>query len=243
MVASIIFDVALCLLAIYTIVKFSIRGFVRSLLDILKMALALALASLLRMPLANLLNSWFMDKTMIDIVRSSLTATVENNPARIYIDLKDLPGNLKMLLTKHSLDLERFNSDSEAFFGNGDASVIESLSTNAGGALATFFSSAIAFVFSFIVLYIILSIICRLIGKAKRFEKIKPLDRVFGVILGIAFAVVTMWKLSQSALFVVDVLGPHAPEYIDPAFAENSFVIRMLRNPYVVDDILRKIIS
>ncbi len=243
MVASVIFDVVLFVFMICTILKFSFKGFIRGLMDILKMALALAIASLLRTPLTGLLNTWFMDSVMVDIMRSSLRGILENNPARIYIDIRDLPNNVKMLLVKNGLNLEGFNSESKLLLENSDSSVVESLAQNTGSAFATFLSSAIAFVVSFVVLYIILSIICRLIGHSKRFEKIKPADRVFGVILGIIFAIVTMWKISQSALFVVDVLGPHVPEYIDPMFAEKSIVIRLLRQPYVVDDILRKIIS
>ena len=240
--AAIIFDIILIGFAIYTIVKFSINGFLRSLLDLAKMAVALALASLLRAPLGNLFSSWIV-KDITDLVRTSSLAIVQDDLSRAYINISNLTETHKKFLTKHGLDLASFNSESEALFKNKDVEVIESLSSNAGNAISNLIASAFAFVLSFIVLYIIISLIVGLIKKSKKFEKIKPADRVFGVILGIAFAIITMWKISQSALFVVYVLGPHVPEFIDPIFAEKSFVIRMCRHPYVVDDILRNLIS
>lgn len=239
---AIIFDIVLFGLAIYTIVKFTINGFLRSLLDVLKLSLAIAIASLLRAPLTNLFSAW-LTKDIIQLVKSSSMAVVEGNLSRAYINISDLTETHKRFLIKHGLDIGSFNKESEALFKNGDTSVIDSLSNNAGVAISNLFSSLVAFLIALLVLYIVISLIFGLIKKSKRFENVKPKDRVFGAILGIAFAFLTMWKISQFALFIVNVVGPYVPDYIDPVFAEKSIVIRMCKEPYLVDDILRKIIS
>lgn len=239
---AIIFDIILIGFAIYAIVKFTINGFLRSLLDVLKLSLAIAIASLLRTPLTNLFSSW-LTKDIIQLVKSSSLAVVEGNLSRVYINISELTETHKRFLVKHGLDLGSFNTESEALFKNGDTSVLDSLSNNAGVAISNIFSSLIAFLIALLILYIVISLIFGLIKKSKRFENVKPKDRVFGAILGIVFAFFTMWKISQFALFIVNVIGPYVPEYIDRAFAEKSIVIRMCREPYVVDDILRKIIS
>ena len=54
MSASVILDIILGVLALLTIVKYTFRGFVGSILDIVKVILAAVLAYLIRIPVAKL---------------------------------------------------------------------------------------------------------------------------------------------------------------------------------------------
>ncbi len=225
MVASIIFDISLTVLAILIIVKFTVKGFVRSLLDLAKIMISLSLAFLLRVPVAGLVSSLFMNNLMVDAVRSSLDAYLNNEMDKIYVDVENMPEMLKSFLTFFDLDLDSFNSDFEAFFTNHDTSVIGSLSNNVGGALSMLISSAIAFVVITVISYIILSIIFHFVAHLRRFDDVKTADRILGVILGIGVAFVILFFFSQTIMWIVDEIGPIAPEYIDSKFCEKSMII------------------
>ena len=224
MMASVIFDIVLLVFAILIIVKFSIKGFVRSLLDVAKIALSLTLAFLLRFPVARLFDSWFMDGIMIDVVKNSLIASVENDLPRVYIDVMGFPDVFKDFLKDYSLDLDKFNSDIAAF-SNGDTDVIDSLANNAGGALATLASTVIAFAIVLVISYIILSIVFYFISHLRRFEDVKTADRIFGIILGVIVACFSLWMFAKMALWVMGIITSVLPEYKNNDFADRSMVV------------------
>lgn len=243
MTASIIFDVLMVVLAALIILKFSLKGCIRSFISLGKIVVSIAIALLLRVLFVNALNAIIMDSLMIDVVRNSLTASIENNLAKVYINVDSLPEAFKQFLTKFDLNLEDFNKNSEALFVNNDTSVIEPLAQNIGGALATLISSIIAVVVVFIISYIILSIVCKIFIKSEKLDSIKTIDRILGAVWGILLACILLWAFTQVALFVVDVVGPLAPEFIKAEFAEKSWVVRIFKRPYVIDDIMKKFVS
>ena len=180
---------------------------------------------------------------MTDVVKSSINASIQNELSKVYINLEGLPDGFKNFLTKFELNLENFNKDSEALFVNNDTSVIEPLAQNIGGALATLVSSIIVVISVFIVTYIILSILCKIFIKSDKLDSIKKVDRILGAVWGILLACILLWAFTQAALFVVDIVGPLAPEFIKAEFAEKSWVVRLFRRPYVIDDIMKKFVS
>ncbi|MBQ8546521.1 MAG: CvpA family protein [Clostridia bacterium] len=243
--ASTIIDIVLCSFAVLIILKFTIKGFVCSLLDLTKAILSLALAFILRIPVANLFNGWFMENAMVSLVEKSLSAFLKNDPTNIAIDVKTLqdkaPEFFEKFLTHFGLDFDKFIVEFDAFFNQNDSTVIDSLAENIGGAIATLLSTIIAFVAITIVAYITLSIVFALLSHLKNFEGVKTADRLLGLTLGVIIAIVVTWGLTQGILFVVEFIGPSFPDYINDGLIENSMVVSIFKNLNLIEFIKNKI--
>ena len=243
--ASTIIDIVLCSFAVLIILKFTLKGFVCSLLDLTKAILSLALAFLLRIPVANLFNDLFMENAMVSVVKKSLEAFLENDPTNIAIDLKalqnDTPEFFEGFLTYFGLDFDKFIEEFDLFFNQENTSVIDSLANNIGGAIATLLSTIIAFIVVTIASYIVLSIVFALISHLRKFDGVKTADRLLGLALGILIAVFVVWGLTQGVLFVIEFVGPFVPEYINNELAEGSMVVSIFKNLNLIDFIKNKI--
>lgn len=245
MSASTIIDIVLCSFAVLIILKFTLKGFFCSLLDLTKAILSLAIAFLLRIPVANLFNDWFMENAMVSLVKKSLNAFWENDPTNMGIDVKALqdktPEFFEKFLTHFSLDFDKFVEEFDVFFNQNDSSVIDSLAKNIGGAIATLLSVIMAFVAVTFVAYIVLSIAFALLSHLKNFEGVKTADRLLGLALGVLIAIVVMWGATQGVLFVVEFIGPSFPNYINDELIENSMVVSIFKNLNLIEFIKDKI--
>ena len=204
MSASVILDIILGVLALLTILKYTLRGFVGSILDVAKVILAAILAYLIRIPVAKLFEIWFMNDSMVDWVRNSLTATVEGNDT--FIDFISLYENVPWL----------YNSVL-SHFGLGDVSALETLSDTAsyaqieelsieiGLAISNMLSTILAILVLFIIILIVLSIIVRLIDDLLIVSSVSKLNRLLGFALGVAVAFAMIWIISFVLEFLVDV--------------------------------------
>lgn len=234
---STIVDIVLCSFAVLIILKFGIKGFVCSLLDLAKAILSLAIAFLLRIPVANFFNGLFMKKFVVGLLEKSLNGILENNPEEITIDLSILnktPQFFESFLTHFGLDFEKFKEDFELFFNQNDASVIESLAKNVGEAMATVLSTILAFVSLLLVSYIALTIIFSLISHLRKFDGVKTADRLLGIALGGVIAITVLWGCTQGILFV----GRLLPDYINEETMGRSMVVSIFKNLNLVDFVM-----
>ena len=83
---GIIVDIALLVIAIFIIIKFTIKGFFSSILDVCKLGLSAIIAYIVRMPLAKLFSSLFMKNAMKSVVKTSCEAYLNTDLAKISID-------------------------------------------------------------------------------------------------------------------------------------------------------------
>lgn len=239
---STIVDIVLCSLAVLIVLKFSIKGFVCSLLDLAKAILSLAIAFLLRIPLANLFNDLFMENAIIGVLKDSLKGFSENDPAKIKIDLSVLnntPQFFEKFLTHFGLDFEKFKQELELFYNQDDISVVDSLAENVGGAMATVLSTIIAFVALLLGSYIALTIIFAFISHLRKFDGVKTVDRILGVALGMVIAITVLWGCTQGILFA----GRLLPDYINEDTMGKSMVVSIFKNLDLVDFIMDRFYS
>ena len=113
---GIIVDIALLVIAIFIIIKFTIKGFFSSILDVCKLGLSAIIAYIVRMPLAKLFSSLFMKNAMKSVVKTSCEAYLNTDLAKISIDISALheqtPEFFEKFLTKFGLDYEKmFQND------------------------------------------------------------------------------------------------------------------------------------
>jgi len=203
--ASVILDIILGVLALLTIVKYTFRGFVGSILDIVKVILAAILAYLIRIPVAKLFDLWFMNDSIVGWVRNSLTAALEGEDTFInFISLyKNVPGFYNTVLAHFGL------GDVSALDGLQSASYeqIDYLSMEIGSAISYMLSTALAVLVLFIVILITLSILVRFIDGLLVVSSVNKLNRILGFVLGVAVAFAMVWITSFVLEFLADVTG------------------------------------
>ena len=205
MSASVILDIILGALALLTIVKYTFRGFVGSILDIVKVILAAILAYLIRIPVAKLFDVWFMNDSIVDWVRNSLTAALEGEDTFInFISLyENVPGFFNTVLAYFGLgDVSMLNGMESASYDQ-----INYLSMEIGSAISYMLSTALAVLVLFIVILIALSILVRFIDGLLVVSSVNKLNRLLGFVLGVAVAFAMVWITSFVLEFLSDVTG------------------------------------
>ncbi|MBO5262192.1 MAG: CvpA family protein [Clostridia bacterium] len=205
MSASVIIDIILGVCALLTIVKFTIRGFVGSVLDTAKVFLAAILAYLLRIPVAKLFDGWFMRDGIVNWVRNSLISSLEGNDAFInFIDLyKNVPAFYNKVLVNFGLgDVSALDGMETASYAQVDA-----LALDIGSAISMLLSTVLAVIAIFIISIILLSILVRLSDGLLVIASLSRVNRLLGFLLGIVVAFAIIWLTSFVLEFLVDVTG------------------------------------
>lgn len=212
MSAGLVIDLCLLILSAYIIIKFTVKGFVKSILDVAKLVLSLFVAYIVRIPVAKFFCSLFMDRVMIGAVQKSLEAYIESDTAKIAIDItslaKNTPEFFEKLLTRFDLDYNKFVSDLDAIVGEKNPEVIPSLAQNVGGACAFLISIAISLVVAFVVAFALFTLIAMLISKIAEFDGVKKANKWLGALLGAVLSVIIMWGVTQGLLALTEFIDP-----------------------------------
>ena len=205
MSASVILDIVLGAFALLTIVKHTFRGFVGSILDIVKVILAAILAYLIRIPVAKLFDLWFMNDSIVGWVKNSLTAALEGEDTFInFISLyNNVPGFYNTVLAHFGLgDVSALNGLQSASYEQ-----VDYLSMEIGSAISYMLSTALAVLVLFIIILIALSILVRFIDGLLVVSSVNKLNRFLGFVLGVAVAFGIVWITSFVLEFLADVTG------------------------------------
>ena len=190
MSATTIVDIVLAVIAAIIIIKFTVKGFVSSVLDTLKVIFAAAIAYLVRRPVAQLIDDWFMNEKMVGGVRESLLKSVNGNDSFInFVDLyKGFPSFFNNLLAKFGLgdvsNLEKLDTNGE--------DLVDGLALEIGSAISMFLSTILAVIVMFLVSLIVLSILVKIFDALTNIPAIKVIDRILGFVLGLALAVIIL---------------------------------------------------
>lgn len=200
MSTSVVLDIVFCIVIVLLVLKFTLKGFLRGALDTLKGIVAAIIAYLVRIPVGKLLNSWFMEDSIVGWVKRSLTERAQGQDT--LIDFVELYHNVPIF----------FNNILSAF-GLGDASKLENADT-AGGAeleqiaidigssLSMFLSTVLAVIVMFFINLLLLSILIRLLDCLTKFPVIKTVNRILGFCLGIVCSIGLIWVI----VFVLEIL-------------------------------------
>lgn len=222
---SAILDIALAAFALLIVLKFTIEGFISSILDTCKALLSIFIAYLMRIAIARLFCALFMKKAMVALVHKSLELSLNPNIDKLGIDIVSLqtetPEFFEKFLTKFGLDYSKYYQDFIAFFENDDHSVMDSLANNVGGALAMLLATVLAIFAVMVVAYIALSIAVHFLLKLTKFEGIKTANRWLGAALGLVIAFFVLWGCS----IVIQLIAPALPSYVGDSFINDSMII------------------
>ena len=88
MTVSLVIDIILVLIACILIIRYARKGFLKTVLDLLKTVIAIFLAYALRNHVAKLIDSMFMNKVIVGWVNKSLTAVAEGGDS--FVDFSSI---------------------------------------------------------------------------------------------------------------------------------------------------------
>lgn len=237
---SLIIDLALCLISIILIIRYTCKGAVRSILSYAKVFLAIGLAFALRNPVATLLNKMFMTDSVTDWVHNSLVASAsgtETNGLNIVELYQNTPSFFTNVLSKFGIDLTDFDAAIEALPYASEEQIAE-LSANIGGSIALMLSTILAVVIVFVLAIIVLTVIINLIDKATKLPGLNFVNRVLGAVIGALISITVIWAVSGIATLVVNYVGPIAPETINQDIIDNSVILKMFKDSQLTEKIL-----
>ena len=224
---SLIVDIVLGIICICVIVKYSIKGFLKTILDLARLAISVILAIMFRGVVANLLNELFMSNAIHNWVYSSLTSRLEGiseavDFVRIY---EDAPQFYSEILTVFDLDFYEF----EEAIKNLNGENVEKVTNIISEPLATMLSTLIAVVVIFAISMIVLFFVVKLVDKITKIKLIGVINKVLGVCLGILLSSVIVWLLCFALQLVVETIGPMYPNIINSSLTEDSMIINILK--------------
>ncbi|MBO5379673.1 MAG: CvpA family protein [Clostridia bacterium] len=244
MSAGLVIDLCLLIVAAYIIIKFTVKGFVSSILDASKLVLSVFISFIVRVPVARFFCSLFMDRVMFGAVESSLEAYLESDTAKITIDItslaKNTPEFFEKLLTKFELDYPLFISDLDKLIEDKSPEVIPSLAENIGGACAFLISIAIALIVVFIIAFAALSLLSKLLSKITEFDGVKSANKWLGALIGVILSVIIMWGVTEGLLALTAFVDPLSGGKIEEII-NGSMVVGIFKHISIIDIIKNKI--
>ena len=224
---SLIVDIILAIICIFVIIKYSIKGFLKTILDIARLVISVVLAIMFRGVVANLINSLFMSNSIYNWVYGSISKYVSGAQSRVnFVSIyEDAPEFYSEVLSMFGLDFYELKYSIE----NLTAETVEKTSRTIAGPLANMLSTLIAVLVIFIVSMIVLYFVVKLINKVTKMKLINVVNKILGVAFGIILAAAIVWGLSFVLEIVIDVAGPMYPDIINDSLTKDSMIINLLK--------------
>ena len=222
-----IIDIVLGIVALLIIIKFTVKGFLRSVLDTLKVFVAAFLAYLIRMPVANLINSLFMQEKIVGWVRTSLQDTIAGVDS--FVNFQEVYENVPEFF---SVVLSAFGLGDVSGLGTLEQATseqVEELAVNIGSSISLLLSTTIAVIVLFIVALIVLSIVIKLLDGLMNFTAVKTINRILGFVMGVALSGGVIWLVSYGLGFLIDMTGSFGGN-LTHEMVNESMLINLIRN-------------
>lgn len=224
---SLVVDIVLGIICISVIIKYSMEGFLRTVLDLARLAVSILLAVMFRGVVANLLNDLFMTKTIYDWVYGSLTSKIAGisetvDFVRIY---NEAPEFYSKVLSLFDLDFEKFSGAVE----NLSADNVENVTNMIADPLATMLSTLLAVIIIFAVSMLVLYFVVKLLNKLTKIKLLNVINKILGVAFGVLLASVIVWILCILLQILIETIGPMYPEIFNSSLTDDSMIINILK--------------
>ena len=223
--ASLILDVVLFALILMILIKYTIVGFVKSALNLVKLVLSVILAVALRAPLAQLFDKWFMQSAVVGWVNTSLTKSLEGqNPTVDFVKIyNDTPQFYSSVLSNFGLDAGKLDAQMNSL---GTENVQETAEL-IGAPFANLLSTILAVIAIFAASMIVLTIVVWLINKLLT-HGLKLANTLLGTALGLVVSAATVWGVGFVVGILINLLGPVYPNIFNQELVDKSMVLGMV---------------
>jgi len=229
---GLIIDIALLIIAVITIIRYTCVGAVKAVFSFAKTFVAIWLAYFLRKPAATLINNLFMERSITGWVYDSLLAAskgIEPDGVDFVKLYNEMPSFFTKILSGFGLDMEGMDAAFKAL-PNATEAEVSAMSQNIGTSISFMISTIIGFVVVFILAILVLSIVVKLLDKITRLPVINLANRILGALIGVLVAVMIAWVVSIIAGLLVNYVGPLVPDIFNDSLIEDSVVLRTVKN-------------
>ena len=180
-----LFMVAVAAFVVYLSFK---EGFVKSFFKYMKVTIVIALTVLIAWYFVGICREYFVE----DMVHGKVTAILVERAEKTG-ELFDFDAVLKSMppLVKNVLPMERIENYFDSLSGE-PIEVARKLGASIEYSLIDFFAKTVAYIGTFIVMYLLCTLVIFLLEKCVEIPAFKGLNRVMGVFWGLSLAYVTL---------------------------------------------------
>jgi uncharacterized membrane protein required for colicin V production len=234
---SSVIDLALVLLTIILVIRYTIKGAVKSIFSFFKTFLAIFIAYSFRNPVAKLVDSMFMGNWVRGWVYDSLLASARGseiegiNFVNIY---EKTPKFFTNILSKFDMDLSGFN-EAISSLPHATDEQIETLANNIGSSVSLLLSMILGMIVVFILSLLVLTFIVNLFDKVTKLPVLNFVNRLLGAVIGLLISVTVIWAVNGIITMLITFVGPMAPETFNEDIVNNSYILSMLKDTNLVE--------
>lgn len=225
MAVSLTIDIILGLIILVTVIRNAIRGFIKSLIVMMKSALAIFLAYLFNAPLARGISAWLFEDMSRGWVNSIMLSTEHKSGGYALYQIFDgIPEWFVNVTMSNGIEQEKVNY---YFVEKNLASseIVEEFSYPLGSALSMLISRIIAFVVLFIVIEIILIFVGKLLNRLSDAPIWKGINILLGALMGAMISAAIVWFLSMCIIWVIDFGANYYPNVFTHEIVENTVIL------------------
>ena len=234
---SSVIDIVLVILTVTLVIRYTIKGAVKSIFSFVKTFLAIAVAYLFRNPVAKLINEMFMGNWVRGWVYDSLYASARGgeikgiNFVNVY---EKTPKFFTNILSKFDMDLSGFD---EAILSLPQATddQIGVLANNIGSSVSLLLSMILGMIVIFILSLLVLTFIINLFDKVTRLPVLNFVNRVLGAVIGLLISAMVIWAVNGVITMLITFVGPMAPNTFNEDIINNSYILSMLKDTNLVE--------
>ena len=234
---SSVIDLVLVILTVTLVIRYTIKGAVKSIFSFVKTFLAIAVAYLFRNPVAKLINEMFMGNWVRGWVYDSLYASARGgeikgiNFVNVY---EKTPKFFTNILSKFDMDLSGFD---EAILSLPQATddQIGVLANNIGSSVSLLLSMILGMIVIFILSLLVLTFIINLFDKVTRLPVLNFVNRILGAVIGLLISAMVIWAVNGVITMLITFVGPMAPNTFNEDIINNSYILSMLKDTNLVE--------
>ena len=225
MAVSLTFDIVIGLICVITVLRNAARGFIKSLVIMMKSVLAIFLAYLFNAPLARGISAWIFQDLSRGWVNDLMISTAqEDGRYALYQIFDGIPDWFTRVTVSQGIDQETVQ---KYFVENNLASdkIVQELTPPLGDALSMLISTVIAFIVIFIVIEIILVFVGKLLYRLGDLPIWRGINIILGALMGAVISAVIAWLISKGIIFVFEFGANYYPDVFTDEIIENTVIV------------------
>lgn len=220
-------DIILIIICVLTVFLGTRRGFVKTLMSLLSVIVALICSYTFTPMFADFLSEKFFMAPVAGSIADTLRSLVPEVDGQYDLLglLNDMPQTLASILERYNINPEELKASVESLTVGGDESVT-ALAGMIAEPIVEMISTVVAFITIFVVLTVVLGIITAIINSVFKLPVLRGANTLLGFLLGVVTALVILFVYSSLVSALVVSLGSISPEWFGSDVIEGTLVVK-----------------
>ena len=246
MAVSIILDIIIILIAVFTLIISYKKGFLRTLIDTLSFFLAIVIALMFLNPVKSLIYKTAIDEKILTETHSELDSAVGNSdigdvidgmsedPAKQTSEETTIIDNFKKFLEKFGIDTQAITDEYNQLVKQGSTNIRNGIIDYVAKPITNAVITVIAFLILFVLSLIVIRLAARLLDLATRLPVINGINKFMSIPLGIVLALFRIFCFCA----IVQLLLPYSSTLhlsaLNQAAVSSTFIFKFFYNNNVI---------